>query len=79
MFYVDLSPMEAKELIDNTTGIIIDVSPFYAQGNILVAINYYSGDSSLDEVIPTLDKTNFIISIKSYEQYIYIDKIPCFM
>ncbi len=33
--YVDLSPMEAKELIDNTTDlIIIDVSPYYDQGHI---------------------------------------------
>jgi len=68
--YVDLSPMEAKELIDNTPEIIIiDVSPFYAQGHIPGAINYYLGDGSLDDAIPTLDKS------KIYLVYCHVDSV----
>lgn len=55
--YVDISVMEAKELIDsNPDLIIIDVSPAYNNGHIPGAVNYYVGDGSLDEAIPTLDK-----------------------
>ena len=57
--YVDLSPSEAKELIDNTMDlVIIDVSPYFAQGHIPGALNYYIGDGSLDDAIPSLDKNN---------------------
>ncbi|MCW8966540.1 MAG: rhodanese-like domain-containing protein [Candidatus Pacearchaeota archaeon] len=56
--YVDVSAMEAKELIDNYPDlIIIDVSPVYADGHLPRAVNYYIGDGSLDATIPTLDKT----------------------
>ncbi len=55
--YIDVSPAEAKELIEkNPDLIIIDVSPFYSQGHIPGAVHYYLGDGSLDEAIPTLDK-----------------------
>jgi len=53
--YTDLTPEEAKALIDeNPDLIIIDVSPHYDNGHIPGAINYYIGDGSLDEAIPTL-------------------------
>jgi rhodanese-related sulfurtransferase len=68
--YVDLSPIEAKELIDSTSDlVIIDVSPKYAQGHLPGAINYYLGDGSLDEAIPTLDKT------KTYLVYCHVDSV----
>ena len=55
--YTDVSPQEAKGLIDrNPDLVIIDVSPFYAQGHIPGAVNYYVGDGSLDDAILTLDK-----------------------
>ena len=55
--YMDVSPAEAKELIDNNPDlIIIDVSPSYDNGHLPGAINYYIGDGSLDEAIPSLDK-----------------------
>ena len=55
--YTDLTPAQAKELIDNTPGlIIIDVSPDYADGHLPGAVNYYIGDGSLENAIPTLDK-----------------------
>lgn len=68
--YVDVSPMEAKELIDSTEGIIIiDVSPYYAQGHIPGALHYYLGDGSLDEAIPSLDKS------KVYLIYCHVDSV----
>jgi len=55
--YIDVSPAEAKALIDNNPElIIIDVSPDYDDGHLPGAVNYYLGDGSLDEAIPTLDK-----------------------
>ena len=55
--YVDLTPEEAKDLIDkNPDLIILDVSPNYAQGHIPGVVNYYVGDGSLDKAIPMLDK-----------------------
>ena len=55
--YIDLTAEEAKDLIDTTPDlIIIDVSPHYDAGHIPGAVNYYVGDGSLDEAIPTLDK-----------------------
>jgi rhodanese-related sulfurtransferase len=55
--YTDLTAQEAKELIDTTPDlVIIDVSPKYAEGHIPGAVNYYLGDGSLDDAIPTLDK-----------------------
>jgi Rhodanese-related sulfurtransferase len=54
--YRDVTPAEAKALIDqNPDLIIIDVSPVYAQGHIPGAVNYYIGDGSLDRAIPSLD------------------------
>ena len=51
----DVSPAEAKELIDTTDIIVIDVSPHYASGHLPGAVHYYIGDGSLDRAIPTLD------------------------
>jgi rhodanese-related sulfurtransferase len=68
--YIDLSPMEAKELIDNNADlIIIDVSPYYDQGHIPGAVHYYIGDGSLDDAIPTLDKD------KTYLVYCHVDSV----
>lgn len=68
--YIDISPAEAKELIDqNPDLIIIDVSPHYAQGHLPGAVHYYLGDDSLDEAIPTLDKN------KTYLVYCHVDSV----
>ncbi len=68
--YQDITPAEAKELIDNTPDlIIIDVSPNYDEGHIPGSINYYLGDGSLDEAIPTLDKS------KTYLVYCHVDSV----
>jgi len=54
--YMDISPEEAKELIEDTEALVIlDVSSAYDQGHIPGAINYYVGDGSLDDAIPTLN------------------------
>ena len=59
---------EAKKLIDSTPDlVIIDVSPKYDQGHLPGAINYYVGNGSLDEAIPSLDKT------KPYLVYCHVD------
>ena len=68
--YIDVSPAEAKELIDGTPDlIIIDVSPHYEQGHLPGAVNYYLGDGSLDAAIPTLDKD------KTYLVYCHVDSV----
>ena len=68
--YIDVSPAEAKELIDNNPDlIIIDVSPNYDNGHLPGAVNYYLGDGSLDEAIPTLDKS------KTYLVYCHVDSV----
>ena len=68
--YMDVSPAEAKQLInDNPDIIIIDVSPHYAQGHLPGAVHYYLGDGSLDKAIPTLDKS------KTYLVYCHIDSV----
>ena len=68
--YIDVSPAEAKELIDNNPDlIIIDVSPNYDTGHLPGAINYYLGDGSLDGAIPMLDKN------KTYLVYCHIDSV----
>jgi len=55
--YKDISPAEAKKLIDeNSELIVIDVSPNYAKGHLPEAVSYYVGDGSLEKAIPTLDK-----------------------
>ena len=54
--YIDVTPEEAKKLIETVTGlVIIDVSPLYDSGHIPGAINFYVGDGSLDAAIPGLD------------------------
>ncbi len=54
--YVDLSPVQAKKLIDeNPDLVVLDVSPRYAQGHLPGAVNHYIGDGSLDAAIPLLD------------------------
>ncbi len=54
--YIDVSAMDAMELISSTPElIIIDVSPSYEKGHIPGAVNYYVGDGSLDTAIPSLD------------------------
>ena len=68
--YVDVTPAEAKDLIDkNPDLIIIDVSPHYAEGHLPGAVHYYLGDGSLDAAIPTLDKD------KTYLVYCHIDSV----
>jgi len=66
--YIDVTPEEAKNLIEsNPELVIIDVSPNYANGHLPGAINYYVGDGSLDKAIPTLDKD------KEYLVYCHVD------
>ena len=68
--YIDVSPAEARELIDNNPDlIIIDVSPHYEQGHLPGAVHYYLGDGSLDRAIPTLDKS------KTYLVYCHVDSV----
>lgn len=55
--YMDITVAEAKDLIDTTPELVIlDVSNSYKNGHIPGAINYYVGDGSLDEAIPSLDQ-----------------------
>lgn len=66
--YIDVTPEEAKMLIDTTPDlVIVDVSPKYAQGHLPGAINYYVGDGSLDAAIAGLDKS------KPYLVYCHVD------
>lgn len=68
--YIDVTPAEAKELIDTVPDlVIIDVSPKYAEGHLPNAINYYAGDGSLDKAIPNLDKN------KPYLVYCHVDSV----
>lgn len=54
--YVDLTPAQAKRLIDeNPDVVVLDVSPRYAGGHLPGAVNHYIGDGSLDAAIPSLD------------------------
>jgi rhodanese-related sulfurtransferase len=56
--YIDVTPAEAKELIDdNPDIIIIDVSPVYDEGHLPGAVNYPLSSGALDTAIPDLDKT----------------------
>jgi rhodanese-related sulfurtransferase len=55
--YTDLTPQQAKQLIDTTPDlVVIDVSPHYDEGHLPGAVSYYLGDGSLEKAIPTLDK-----------------------
>jgi adenylyltransferase/sulfurtransferase len=68
--YMDVTPEEAKKLIDeNPELIIIDVSPNYDEGHIPGAINYYMGDGSLDSAIPDLDPE------ADYLVYCHVDSV----
>ena len=68
--YVDISPEEAKKMIDeNQDLIVIDVSPNYDRGHLPGAINYYLGDGSLDKAIPELDKE------ADYLVYCHVDSV----
>ena len=68
--YKDLTPAQAKELIEKTPDlIIVDVSPRYNEGHLPGAVNYYVGDGTLDKVIPTLDKS------KPYLVYCHVDSV----
>ena len=68
--YTDVSPAEAKKLIEETPDlVIIDVSPFYSHGHIPGAVNYYLADGSLDEAIPSLDKN------RTYLVYCHSDAV----
>ena len=54
--YKDVTPPEAKQLIEATPDlVIIDVSPLYDQGHIPGAINHPMFDGSLEKAIPSLD------------------------
>lgn len=67
--YMDVTPAEAKELIDTTDIIVIDVSPKYDEGHLPGAINYYAADGSLDEAIPSLDPE------ATYLVYCHVDSV----
>jgi len=68
--YTDVTAAEAKDLIDNTPDlVIIDVSPHYADGHLPGAVNYYLGDGSLDDAIPSLDKN------VPYLVYCHVDSV----
>lgn len=68
--YVDISPEEAKMMIDeNSELVVIDVSPKYDEGHLPGAVNYYLGDGSLDEAIPSLDKN------ATYLVYCHVDTV----
>lgn len=55
--YVDVTPAEAKALIDSDPDlIVIDVSPAYDEGHLPGAVSYPLGDGTLEAVIPMLDK-----------------------
>jgi adenylyltransferase/sulfurtransferase len=56
MTYTDVTPAEAKKLIeDNPNLVIIDVSPYYDQGHLPGAVHYQLGQT-LDNAVPMLDK-----------------------
>ncbi|MBT4596784.1 MAG: rhodanese-like domain-containing protein [Candidatus Diapherotrites archaeon] len=66
--YVDLSPAEAKKLIETENNLVVlDVSPKWVEGHLPNAINHYIGDGSLDDAIPNLDKD------KVYLVYCHVD------
>jgi len=53
--YVDLTPDQANALMESMPGaIVIDVSPYYADGHLPGAVSYYP-NAALVAAIPTLD------------------------
>jgi rhodanese-related sulfurtransferase len=68
--YIDVSPEEAKNLIDTKPDlIVIDVSPHYAAGHLPGAVHYYLGDGSLDAAISSLDPNG------QYLVYCHVDSV----
>ena len=68
--YLDISTKDAYRLMhEDAELIIIDVSLGYDEGHLPGAVNYYAGDGSFDDVIPTLDKA------KTYLVYGHEDSI----
>ncbi len=54
--YTDLTPLEAKDMIDtNVDLIVVDVSPAYDDGHLPGAVSFPLGDGSLDDAIPSWD------------------------
>jgi len=54
--YMDVTPAEAKALMDNNPNlIVIDVSPAYAEGHLPKAFNFPVGDGTLNATIPILE------------------------
>lgn len=59
--YVDVSPSEAKDLMENNPDlVVIDVSPYYDQGHLPGAVHYRVGDA-LDEAVQSLDKNGIYL------------------
>jgi adenylyltransferase/sulfurtransferase len=68
--YMDVTPEEAKDLIDNNPNlVVIDVSPHYDDGHLPGAVHYYLGDGSLDDAIPILDPEG------EYLVYCHVDSV----
>jgi len=68
--YMDISPAEAKDLIDTMPDlVVIDVSPHYDNGHLPGAVHYYLGDGSLDAAIPSLDPNG------KYLVYCHVDSV----
>ena len=68
--YIDVTPQEAKKLIDENPGlIIIDVSPNYDNGHLPGSVSYYIGDGSLEKAIPSLDPNG------KYLVYCHVDSV----
>ena len=68
--YVDVSPAEAKALIDAEPDlIIIDVSPHYDEGHLPGAVHHYIGDGSLDAAIHMLNPND------EYLVYCHVDSV----
>ena len=69
--YIDVTPAEAKELINNTPDlIIIDVPPAYANGHLPGAVNYYLDG---EDTIHTLQSPSvFLSEVVHSEGYILV-------
>ena len=66
--YVDVTPMEAKELMETKEDLVVlDVSPKFADGHLPNAINIYIGE--LEQRIGELDKS------KPYLVYCHVDSV----
>ena len=66
--FTEVTASEAKALIDsNQELVVIDVSPYWADGHLPGAMSYPVGDGSLAAAIPMLDKS------KPYLVYCHAD------